>query len=222
MLAANGYPGAYRKGSASITIPRPSRTNVEVFHAGTALESDRLITSGGRVLAVTAVDRDFGERSGRRAAMRQTAISFAGQTVPRRHRVAGGRAPQAEAIGQYRQYSHGPQWEDGTALIITTTNTRWRAPGFSEYLGIVTGEAIIGANIVKDFLAGIRDIVGGRSGAYEKALRTAREESLRDMATEARARGADAVIGVDLDYEVLGTGNGMLMVTSSGTAVALE
>lgn len=77
-------------------------------------------------------------------------------------------------------------------------------------------------NIVKDFLAGIRDIVGGRSGAYEKALRTAREESLRDMATEARARGADAVIGVDLDYEVLGTGNGMLMVTTSGTAVALE
>lgn len=86
----------------------------------------------------------------------------------------------------------------------------------------MTGEAIIGANIIKDFLAGIRDIVGGRSGAYEKALRTAREEALRDMATEARGRGADAIIGVDLDYEVIGSGNGMLMVSASGTAVALE
>ncbi len=106
-------------------------------------------------------------------------------------------------------------------MIVTTTNSV-EGSRIGEYLGIVTGEAIIGANIVKDFLAGIRDIVGGRSGAYEKALRTAREEALRDMAHEGRARGADAIIGVDLDYEVLGTGNGMLMVTTSGTAVALE
>lgn len=106
-------------------------------------------------------------------------------------------------------------------MIITTTNSI-EGSRIREYLGIVTGEAIIGANIVKDFLAGIRDIVGGRSGAYEESLRTAREESLREMATEASARGADAVIGVDLDYEVLGTGNGMLMVTTSGTAVTLE
>lgn len=106
-------------------------------------------------------------------------------------------------------------------MIVTTTNSV-EGSRIGEYLGIVTGEAIIGANIVKDFLAGIRDIVGGRSGAYEKALRTAREEALRDMAHEARARGADAIIGVDLDYEVLGTGNGMLMVTTSGTAVSLE
>ncbi len=105
-------------------------------------------------------------------------------------------------------------------MIITTTNLIEGSP-IREYLGIVTGEAVIGANIVKDFLAGIRDIVGGRSGSYEEALRTAREGSLRDMANEARARGADAVIGVDLDYEVLGKGT-MLMVTSSGTAVALE
>ena len=91
-----------------------------------------------------------------------------------------------------------------------------------EYLGIVTGEAILGANIVKDIFASVRDIVGGRSGAYEESLRTAREEALREMATEARARGADAVVGVDLDYEVLGAGNGMLMVSASGTAVALE
>lgn len=106
-------------------------------------------------------------------------------------------------------------------MIITTTNSV-EGSRIGEYMGIVTGEAIIGANVVKDFLAGIRDIVGGRSGAYEKALRTAREEALREMANEARARGADAIIGVDLDYEVLGAGNGMLMVTTSGTAVALE
>jgi len=106
-------------------------------------------------------------------------------------------------------------------LIITTTPTL-EGHRVQEYLGIVTGEAIIGANILKDFMAGIRDIVGGRSAAYEKALRSAREEALREMATEAQARNADAVIGVDLDYEVLGTGNGMLMVSVSGTAVRLE
>lgn len=106
-------------------------------------------------------------------------------------------------------------------MIITTTAVL-QGRRVREYLGIVTGEAIIGANIIKDFLAGIRDIVGGRSGAYENALRTAREEALREMAAQARARGADAVIGVDLDYEVLGSANGMLMVSSTGTAVALE
>ncbi|MGI9626727.1 MAG: heavy metal-binding domain-containing protein [Longimicrobiales bacterium] len=103
-------------------------------------------------------------------------------------------------------------------MIISTTPTLEGQP-VTEYLGIVTGEAIIGANIVKDLLAGIRDIVGGRSAAYEKALRSAREEALREMATEARGRNADAVVGVDLDYEVLGAGNGMLMVSVSGTAV---
>ncbi len=103
-------------------------------------------------------------------------------------------------------------------MIITTTTALEGHP-VREYLGIVTGEAIIGANIVKDLLASIRDIVGGRAGAYEKALKEAREEALREMATEARARDANAVIGVDLDYEVLGTGNGMLMVSVSGTAV---
>ncbi len=106
-------------------------------------------------------------------------------------------------------------------MIITTTAVL-QGRRIREYLGIVTGEAIIGANILKDIMASIRDIVGGRSGAYEKALRTAREEALREMASQAKARGADAVIGVDLDYEVLGTSNGMLMVSSSGTAVALE
>ena len=103
-------------------------------------------------------------------------------------------------------------------MIVTTTPTL-QGYTVAEYLGIVTGEAIIGANIIKDFLAGIRDIVGGRSAAYEDALRRAREEALREMSQEARDRGADAVIGVDLDYEVLGSGNGMLMVAASGTAV---
>lgn len=106
--------------------------------------------------------------------------------------------------------------------MIVTTTPSLQGHRIREYLGIVTGEAILGANIVKDIFAGIRDIVGGRAGAYEESLRTAREEALREMATEARARGADAVIGVDLDYEVLGAGNGMLMVSASGTAVALQ
>ena len=106
-------------------------------------------------------------------------------------------------------------------MVITTTPTL-EGHRVREYLGIVTGEAIIGANVFKDIMAGFRDIVGGRSKAYENSLREAREEALREMSAEARARGADAIIGVDLDYEVLGSGNGMLMVTTSGTAVALE
>lgn len=103
-------------------------------------------------------------------------------------------------------------------MMITTTPTVEGRP-IAEYLGVVTGEAIIGANIIKDIFAGIRDVVGGRSGSYENALRGAREEALREMAQEARARGADAVVGVDLDYEVLGRKGGMLMVSASGTAV---
>ena len=106
-------------------------------------------------------------------------------------------------------------------MVITTTPTL-EGHRVREYLGIVTGEAIIGANVFKDIMAGFRDIVGGRSKAYENSLREAREEALREMSAEAQARGADAIIGVDLDYEVLGSGNGMLMVTTSGTAVALE
>jgi uncharacterized protein YbjQ (UPF0145 family) len=106
-------------------------------------------------------------------------------------------------------------------MILTTTPTL-QGKDVQEYLGIVTGEAIIGANIIKDFLAGIRDIVGGRAAAYEDALRTAREEALREMSQEALERGASAVIGVDLDYEVLGSANGMLMVSASGTAVRIS
>ena len=88
-------------------------------------------------------------------------------------------------------------------------------------LGVVTGEAIIGAHIFRDFFAGITNIIGGRAGGYEKALRQARDIALQEMQLDAQALGADAVVGVDLDYETLGVENGMLMVTASGTAVKL-
>ncbi len=104
-------------------------------------------------------------------------------------------------------------------MIISTTNAVEGQP-VQQYLGIVTGEAILGANIFRDLFAGIRDIVGGRSGAYEEELRKAREIALHEMEEEASSRGADAIVGIDLDYEVVR--EGMLMVTSSGTAVRLE
>jgi uncharacterized protein YbjQ (UPF0145 family) len=111
-----------------------------------------------------------------------------------------------------------PQWE--IRMIMTTT------PGvdgrsIKEYLGIVTGEAVLGANIFKDIFAGIRDIVGGRSGAYENELRKARAIALQELEAEAAKLGANAVVGIDLDYEVLGDKSGMLMVSVSGTAVRL-
>ena len=105
--------------------------------------------------------------------------------------------------------------------MIQTTTPGVDGRAISEYLGVVTGEAILGANIVKDLFAGIRDIVGGRSGAYEEELRRAREIAMEELAAEATARGADAVVGIDLDYETVGNGS-MLMVTASGTAVRLS
>jgi uncharacterized protein YbjQ (UPF0145 family) len=104
--------------------------------------------------------------------------------------------------------------------MIQTTTPTVDGRTITEYLGVVTGEAILGANIVRDLFAGIRDIVGGRSGAYEEELRNAREIALREMEAEASSRGADAVVGIDLDYETVGQGS-MLMVTASGTAVRL-
>lgn len=105
-------------------------------------------------------------------------------------------------------------------MILSTTHTIENKPA-KEYLGIVTGETIIGANIFKDFFAGIRDIVGGRSGSYEKVLREAKDTSLREMQERAEKIGADAIVGVDLDYETVGKNGGMLMVTASGTAIKL-
>ncbi len=103
-------------------------------------------------------------------------------------------------------------------MILTTTNSVEGRPA-REYLGVGTGETIIGANFIKDFFAGIRDIVGGRSGSYEKVLREAKDSALREMEERARRLGADAVIGIDIDYETIGQGNSMIMVTCSGTAV---
>ncbi len=105
-------------------------------------------------------------------------------------------------------------------MILTTTNTI-QGKTIRDYKGIVTGEAIVGANIFRDFFAGVRDIVGGRSGAYEKELQRAREIALDEMSESARLQGANAVVGVDLDYEVVGKGGSMLMVTASGTAVTV-
>jgi uncharacterized protein YbjQ (UPF0145 family) len=103
-------------------------------------------------------------------------------------------------------------------MIMTTTPTI-EGKSIVEYRGIVAGEAIMGANLVRDIFAGVRDIVGGRSAAYEKVLTSAREIALQELEAEARRVGGDAVVGVDLDYEVVGRGGSMLMVTVSGTAV---
>ena len=105
-------------------------------------------------------------------------------------------------------------------MILSTTNNIDGKP-VRDYLGIVTGETIIGANIFKDFFASIRDIVGGRSGSYEKVLREAKDTALKEMTENAIGLGANAVVGVDLDYETVGKGGGMLMVTASGTAIRL-
>lgn len=106
-------------------------------------------------------------------------------------------------------------------MITTTTNTI-EGRGIRQYLGLVTGEAIMGANVISDFMASITDFVGGRSGTYESKFAEAREAALQELEEEAQRKGADAVVGVDIDYQVLGANNGMLMVTATGTAVKIE
>jgi uncharacterized protein YbjQ (UPF0145 family) len=106
--------------------------------------------------------------------------------------------------------------------MITTTTPSVEGKKITQYFGIVTGEAIMGANLFRDLFAGIRDIVGGRSSAYEKELSQARQMAMQEMEEMAMQLGANAVVGIDLDYEVLGAGNGMLMVTACGTAVKVE
>lgn len=106
-------------------------------------------------------------------------------------------------------------------MLLTTTNTL-EGHKITSYVGLVTGEAIIGANLFKDIFAGIRDIVGGRSGSYEQVLREAKDNALAEMEENARRMGATAVIGIDLDYETVGQNGSMLMVTASGTAVISE
>jgi uncharacterized protein YbjQ (UPF0145 family) len=105
-------------------------------------------------------------------------------------------------------------------VLVTTTNTV-EGRRIVEYHGLVSGEAVLGANIFRDMFAAVRDIVGGRAGSYEKELKSARDIALQEMVEEAADRGANAVIGVDLDYETVGKESSMLMVTASGTAVTL-
>ena len=105
-------------------------------------------------------------------------------------------------------------------MILSTTPTI-EGHTIREYKGVVTGETIIGANFVKDFFAGIRDIVGGRSASYEKVLREAKDSALMEMMERANMMGANAIVGIDLDYETIGANGSMLMVAASGTAVVL-
>jgi len=105
-------------------------------------------------------------------------------------------------------------------MLLTTTNTIEGKP-IQQYLGIVTAETIIGANIVKDLFAGIRDIVGGRSGTYEKVIEEARRNALRELEANAAQMGANAVVAIDLDFETVGGGGSMLMVVATGTAVRI-
>lgn len=106
--------------------------------------------------------------------------------------------------------------------MILTTTPSVEGQRIKEYLGVVTGEAILGANFFRDFFANIRDVVGGRSGAYEKELARAREIAFQEIQEEARRVGANAIVGIDMDYEVMGETGSMLMVSVSGTAVIVE
>jgi len=106
-------------------------------------------------------------------------------------------------------------------MLVTTTSTL-DGKRITKYLGLVSGEAILGANIFRDLFAGIRDIVGGRSAAYEQELRRAKDIAVQEMLEQAKGMGANAVVGVDLDYETVGQSGGMLMVSASGTAVIVE
>ena len=111
---------------------------------------------------------------------------------------------------------------EGFNVMLVTTTPSIEGKRITKYFGIVTGEAILGANVFKDVFAGIRDIVGGRSATYEKELKRARDMAIAELETQAQQLGANAVVGVDLDYEVLGANNGMLIISASGTAVLAE
>lgn len=145
-----------------------------------------------------------------------------GIRIPPAPQVAGARIG-AGRVGGWRLFDWkvGMGWfsknTDGFFLSTTTPSDIPRAC----YLGVVNGEAIIGANIFRDLFSSVRDVVGGRAGGYERALAGARDAALEDLIEAARERGAEGVIGIDFDYEVLGETNGMMMVAVSGTAVKL-
>lgn len=113
----------------------------------------------------------------------------------------------------------GP-WKDARGIIVTTTHSIEGRP-IQEYLGIVTGEVIVGANLFRDLFASVRDIVGGRSGSYERILADARKQAIEELQAECGSLGGNAVVAIDLDYEVIGDTGSMLMVSASGTAVRL-
>ena len=106
-------------------------------------------------------------------------------------------------------------------MMTLSTTPQIEGRTIREYKGVVTGETIIGANFVKDFFAGIRDIVGGRSASYEQVLREAKDTSMQEMMERAQAMGANAIVGIDIDYETIGANGSMLMVAVSGTAVVI-
>lgn len=106
--------------------------------------------------------------------------------------------------------------------MILTTTPQIEGHTIREYKGVVTGETIIGANFVKDFFAGIRDVIGGRSGSYEKVLIEGKETSMKEMTERAQRLGANAIVGIDIDYETIGQNSSMLMVATSGTAVVID
>lgn len=105
--------------------------------------------------------------------------------------------------------------------MITTTTSNIEGRSISQYLGLVSGEAVMGANIFRDFFAGIRDIVGGRSGSYENVLRGGRDQALSEIIEDAAKLGADAIVGISIDYEAIGASDSMMMVVVTGTAVKL-
>lgn len=113
----------------------------------------------------------------------------------------------------------GP-WKDARGIIVTTTPSIEGRP-IQDYLGIVTGEVIVGANLFRDLFASVRDIVGGRSGSYERILSEARQQAIEELQAACGERGGNAVVGIDLDYEVIGDTGSMLMVSASGTAVRI-
>lgn len=106
-------------------------------------------------------------------------------------------------------------------MLVTTTSTI-EGKRITQYLGLANGEAIIGSNLIKDFFATVRDVAGGRSAAYEQALREAKSIAMKEMIEQAQRLGANAVIGVDLDYQTIGNNGGLLMVSANGTAVTVE
>ena len=126
-----------------------------------------------------------------------------------------------EAVGQSVVYQSSAKNKNKSTMLMTTTSTI-EGHQIVEYHGAVFGEVITGINFVKDFFAGIRNIVGGRSGSYEEELSKARNNAISEMEQRAMRLGANAVVGVDIDYEVLGADNGMLMVSATGTAVTIR